>query len=170
VGGLLHGQLDAERKGARMRAVSAARIDVLVSTTGDRVEWNMPRYHMVVEHAERFFGISQADQLRGRMTGRGKSFMLADTGLAISQFSLLSPEGEKRLDTMVRNKMIEIAEMDLSCAGGRVTRPRRRQGHGLTCGSRKTCCATGRYGAAKREAVGSCQAKMPPITKQDQSR
>jgi len=67
---------------------------------------------MVVEHAERF-GLSQLHQLRGRI-GRGaaKSYCVLMTG------GKVSPEGERRLNEMVRTQDgFEIAELDLQLRG-----------------------------------------------------
>ncbi len=67
---------------------------------------------MVVEHAERF-GLSQLHQLRGRI-GRGaaKSYCVLMTG------GKVSPEGERRLNEMVRTQDgFEIAELDLELRG-----------------------------------------------------
>jgi len=67
---------------------------------------------MVIEHAERF-GLSQLHQLRGRI-GRGahKSFCVLMTG------GKISPEGERRLDAMVRTQDgFAIAELDLELRG-----------------------------------------------------
>jgi ATP-dependent DNA helicase RecG len=67
---------------------------------------------MVVEHAERF-GLSQLHQLRGRV-GRGaaRSYCILMTGERVS------PEGEERLDAMVRTQDgFELAELDLKMRG-----------------------------------------------------
>ena len=111
--GLLHGRLSADDKEVTMRRFQRGEIDVLVATTVIEVGVDVPNATlMVVEHAERF-GLAQLHQLRGRI-GRGaaKSFCVLMTG------SKISPEGEQRLDTMVRTTDgFEIAETDLQLRG-----------------------------------------------------
>jgi len=111
--GLLHGRMDAEEKDETMRRFKAHELDVLVSTTVIEVGVDVPNANlMVVEHAERF-GLSQLHQLRGRI-GRGaaKSFCVLMTG------GKVSPEGQQRLDAMVRTTNgFEIAELDLQLRG-----------------------------------------------------
>ena len=111
--GLLHGRLDPEEKEKVMARFKQGDIDVLVSTTVIEVGVDVPNASvMVVEHAERF-GLAQLHQLRGRI-GRGaaKSYCILMTGPKVS------PEGEQRLDTMVRTTDgFEIAEVDLALRG-----------------------------------------------------
>src|SRR5690242_14846996 len=111
--GLLHGRLSADDKEVTMRRFQRGEIDVLVATTVIEVGVDVPNATlMVVEHAERF-GLAQLHQLRGRI-GRGaaKSFCVLMTG------NKISPEGEQRLDTMVRTTDgFEIAETDLQLRG-----------------------------------------------------
>src|SRR5947209_5885828 len=111
--GLLHGKLDAEEKEGIMRQFQRGEIDVLVSTTVIEVGVDVANATiMVVEHAERF-GLSQLHQLRGRI-GRGgaKSYCVLMTG------GKVSPEAEKRLDTMVRTQNgFAISEVDLELRG-----------------------------------------------------
>jgi ATP-dependent DNA helicase RecG len=111
--GLLHGRLSPEEKEATMHRFKAGEIDVLVSTTVIEVGVDVANATvMVVEHAERF-GLSQLHQLRGRI-GRGaaKSYCVLMTG------GKVSPEGERRLNQMVRTQDgFEIAELDLELRG-----------------------------------------------------
>ncbi|HVP43313.1 MAG TPA: ATP-dependent DNA helicase RecG [Terriglobales bacterium] len=111
--GLLHGRLDPEEKERVMAQFKKGEIDVLVSTTVIEVGVDVPNASvMVVEHAERF-GLAQLHQLRGRI-GRGaaRSYCILMTGPKVS------PEGERRLDTMVRTTDgFEIAEVDLALRG-----------------------------------------------------
>jgi ATP-dependent DNA helicase RecG len=111
--GLLHGRMDADLKDVTMKRFARGEIDVLVSTTVIEVGVDVPNANvMVVEHAERF-GLSQLHQLRGRI-GRGaaKSYCILMTG------GKISPDGEERLETMVRtNDGFEIAERDLEQRG-----------------------------------------------------
>ena len=111
--GLLHGRLDADEKEVVMRRFQRGEIDVLVATTVIEVGVDVPNATvMVVEHAERF-GLAQLHQLRGRV-GRGaaKSYCILMTGERIS------PDGEERLDAMVRtHDGFELAELDLKLRG-----------------------------------------------------
>lgn len=111
--GLLHGRLSPEEKEETMRRFKAGEIDVLVATTVIEVGVDVSNATvMVVEHAERF-GLSQLHQLRGRI-GRGaaKSYCVLMTG------GKVSPEGERRLNEMVRTQDgFEIAELDLELRG-----------------------------------------------------
>jgi len=111
--GLLHGRLDADEKEIIMRRFQRGEIDVLVATTVIEVGVDVPNATvMVVEHAERF-GLAQLHQLRGRV-GRGaaKSYCILITGARVS------PQGEERLNAMVRTQDgFELAELDLSLRG-----------------------------------------------------
>ena len=111
--GLLHGRLDADDKEIIMRRFQRGEIDVLVATTVIEVGVDVPNATvMVVEQAERF-GLAQLHQLRGRV-GRGaaKSYCILMTG------SRVSPEGEERLNAMVRTQDgFELAELDLTMRG-----------------------------------------------------
>jgi ATP-dependent DNA helicase RecG len=160
--GLLHGKLDAEEKERIMRQFQRGEIDVLVSTTVIEVGVDVPNATiMVVEHAERF-GLSQLHQLRGRI-GRGaaKSYCVLMTG------GKVSPEAEKRLDTMVRTQNgFEIAEMDLEL-----------RGPGEFFGTRQAGMPNLRVAnllrdrqileLAKREAAAVVSGEDPAITKQE---
>ena len=111
--GLLHGRMSADDKEVTMRRFQRGEINVLVSTTVVEVGVDVPNANlMIIEHAERF-GLSQLHQLRGRI-GRGaaKSFCILMTS------GKITPEGEQRLDTMVRTQNgFEIAETDLELRG-----------------------------------------------------
>src|SRR5215470_12151822 len=111
--GLLHGRLSPDEKEKTMRDFQAGEIEVLVATTVIEVGVDVPNATvMVVEHAERF-GLAQLHQLRGRI-GRGaaKSYCILMTG------GKVSPEGERRLNEMVRTQDgFEIAELDLQLRG-----------------------------------------------------
>ncbi len=111
--GLLHGRMDAEQKDEVMRRFQKGDIDVLVATTVIEVGVDVANATvMVIEHAERF-GLSQLHQLRGRI-GRGaaRSYCILMTS------GKVSPEGEQRLDAMVRTTNgFEIAELDLQLRG-----------------------------------------------------
>jgi len=111
--GLLHGRLSSDEKEIAMARFQRGEIDVLVATTVIEVGVDVPNATvMVIEHAERF-GLSQLHQLRGRI-GRGahKSYCVLMTG------GKISPEGERRLDAMVKTQDgFEIAELDLELRG-----------------------------------------------------
>lgn len=111
--GLLHGRLAPDEKESVMGRFKLGDLDVLVSTTVIEVGVDVPNANvMVIEHAERF-GLSQLHQLRGRI-GRGaaKSYCVLMTS------GKISPEGEQRLDAMVRTTNgFEIAELDLQLRG-----------------------------------------------------
>jgi ATP-dependent DNA helicase RecG len=111
--GLLHGRMDSDDKEVAMARFKRGDLDVLVSTTVIEVGVDVPNASvMVIEHAERF-GFSQLHQLRGRI-GRGaaKSYCILMTGKKIT------PEGDQRLDAMVRTQDgFEIAELDLQLRG-----------------------------------------------------
>ena len=111
--GLLHGRLDPDDKDVIMRRFHRGEIQVLVATTVIEVGVDVPNASvMVIEHAERF-GLAQLHQLRGRV-GRGaaKSYCVLMTGPRVS------PEGEERLNAMVRTQDgFELAELDLSMRG-----------------------------------------------------
>lgn len=111
--GLLHGRLTSDEKDLAMARFQRGEIDILVATTVIEVGVDVPNAGvMVVEHAERF-GLSQLHQLRGRI-GRGahKSYCVLMTG------GKVSPEGQRRLDAMVRTQDgFAIAELDLELRG-----------------------------------------------------
>ncbi|HEY6352283.1 MAG TPA: ATP-dependent DNA helicase RecG [Candidatus Angelobacter sp.] len=111
--GLLHGRLSADEKEKTMGEFQKGEIDVLVATTVIEVGVDVPNASvMVIEHSERF-GLSQLHQLRGRI-GRGaaRSYCILMTG------GKISPEGERRLNEMVRTQDgFEIAELDLELRG-----------------------------------------------------
>ena len=111
--GLLHGRLSADDKDLVMARFQRSEIDILVATTVIEVGVDVPNASvMVIEHAERF-GLSQLHQLRGRI-GRGqhKSYCVLMTG------GKISPEGERRLEAMVRSQDgFAIAELDLELRG-----------------------------------------------------
>jgi ATP-dependent DNA helicase RecG len=163
--GLLHGRLEAEEKDQTMRKFQQGEIDVLVSTTVIEVGVDVANATvMVVEHAERF-GLAQMHQLRGRI-GRGaaKSYCVLMTG------GKVSPEGDRRLNEMVRTQDgFEIAELDLQLRGpGEFFGTKQAGMPGLRVANilrdRKL------LELAKIEAVGIVEQKDPEITQQDRER
>lgn len=110
--GLIHGQMPAADKDAVMHAFRAGEIDVLVATTVIEVGIDVPNATvMVIEDADRF-GLSQLHQLRGRV-GRGRF-----PGRCILLSDPLTPDGERRLEAMVRSTDgFELAQVDLEIRG-----------------------------------------------------
>lgn len=110
--GLIHGQIESERKGAVMEAFRQRRIDVLVSTTVVEVGVDVPNATiMVIDEAHRF-GLSQLHQLRGRIS-RGKfqgyCFLFSDSD---------SPEALRRLTALETiADGFQIAEADFEIRG-----------------------------------------------------
>ena len=160
--GLLHGRLDAEEKDRVMRAFQRGELDVLVSTTVIEVGVDVPNATlMIVEHAERF-GLSQLHQLRGRI-GRSaaKSYCVLMTG------GKTTPEGEQRLDALVRTTDgFEIAELDLE-----------QRGPGEIFGTRQAGMPSFRVAnllrdrelleVAKREAAALVAGSSPGVSQED---
>jgi ATP-dependent DNA helicase RecG len=110
--GLIHGQVESNRKTAVMEAFRQGSIQVLVSTTVVEVGVDVPNATiMVIDEAHRF-GLSQLHQLRGRIS-RGKfqgyCFLFSDSD---------SPEALRRL-TALENIAdgFQIAEEDFEIRG-----------------------------------------------------
>lgn len=110
--GLIHGQMNPRDKDAAMTAFRDHETDVLVATTVIEVGIDVPNATiMVIEDADRF-GLSQLHQLRGRV-GRGKH-----PGTCILLADPTTPEGERRIDAMVRtNDGFVLAQEDLEIRG-----------------------------------------------------
>jgi ATP-dependent DNA helicase RecG len=110
--GLVHGQMDAQRKADAMDAFRTGETQALVSTTVIEVGVDVPNATIiVVQQAERF-GLSQLHQLRGRI-GRGRHqgycFLFSDATTA---------EVTKRLSAMEKTSDgFEIAEVDFEIRG-----------------------------------------------------
>jgi ATP-dependent DNA helicase RecG len=110
--GLIHGQIDAARKGAVMDAFRQGRINVLVSTTVVEVGVDVPNATiMIIDEAHRF-GLSQLHQLRGRIS-RGKfqgyCFLFSESS---------SPEALRRLTALeAMSDGFQIAEADFEIRG-----------------------------------------------------
>jgi ATP-dependent DNA helicase RecG len=110
---LLHGRMKGDEKDAVMRALSDARLHLLVATSVVEVGVDVPNATvMVVEHAERF-GLSQLHQLRGRI-GRGAH---ASTCVLVYQ-APWSDDARERLRAMSSTSDgFVIAEKDLQIRG-----------------------------------------------------
>ena len=110
--GLVHGQMDAQRKADAMDAFRTGETQALVATTVIEVGVDVPNATIiVVQQAERF-GLSQLHQLRGRI-GRGRHqgycFLFSDA---------TTVEVTKRLSAMEKTSDgFEIAEVDFEIRG-----------------------------------------------------
>jgi ATP-dependent DNA helicase RecG len=110
--GLVHGQVESERKSAVMESFRQGRIDVLVSTTVVEVGVDVPNATvMIIDEAHRF-GLSQLHQLRGRVS-RGKfqgyCFLFSDAD---------APEALRRLTALeTMSDGFQIAEADFEIRG-----------------------------------------------------
>src|SRR3970040_1821513 len=111
--GLLHGRLKADAKDRVMKAFAAGELHILVSTTVVEVGIDVANATvMLVEHAERF-GLSQLDQLPGRV-GRGG----AQSFCFLLYQAPLSDEARERLKALTdTTDGFEIAERDLQLRG-----------------------------------------------------
>lgn len=110
--GLMHGRLPSSEKEEVMKAFSANKIQVLVSTTVVEVGVNVPNAtFMLIYDAERF-GLSQLHQLRGRVgRGSGQSYciLLADPK---------NETGKERMKIMTEtNDGFVLSERDLELRG-----------------------------------------------------
>ncbi|MEY2474201.1 MAG: ATP-dependent helicase RecG, partial [Actinomycetota bacterium] len=109
---LLHGQVPAKEREATMTAFRAGDVDVLIATTVIEVGVDVPNATVIViVNADRF-GLAQLHQLRGRV-GRG-----ADASRCFLLGEATTPEGERRLDAMVKSTDgFFLAEEDLDIRG-----------------------------------------------------
>jgi ATP-dependent DNA helicase RecG len=109
---LLHGRLDAARRGEVVAAFAAGEVRVLVATTVVEVGVDVPAAtRMLVESGERF-GLAQLHQLRGRV-GRGSR-----PSRCTVFHGRLSPEARRRLEVLVETcDGFRIAEEDLAMRG-----------------------------------------------------
>lgn len=110
--GLLHGKMKPKEKDKIMRAFSAGKIDILVSTVVVEVGVDVPNAAvMVIENAERF-GLSQLHQLRGRV-GRGTE---KSTCILVSDAQ--NDEAKARFEILCEtNDGFKIADADLKLRG-----------------------------------------------------
>ncbi len=110
--GLVHGQVESDRKSAVMESFRQGRIDVLVSTTVVEVGVDVPNATMMIIDEAHRFGLSQLHQLRGRVS-RGKfqgyCFLFSDAD---------SPEALRRLTALeTMSDGFQIAEADFEIRG-----------------------------------------------------
>ncbi|MFM8450465.1 MAG: ATP-dependent DNA helicase RecG [Haliscomenobacter sp.] len=110
---IVHGKMKAAEKEYEMQRFVQGVAQIMVATTVIEVGVNVPNASvMVIEHTERF-GLSQLNQLRGRV-GRGAEQSYC---ILMSSFKL-SADSKERIQTMVRtNNGFEIAEADLRLRG-----------------------------------------------------
>lgn len=113
--GLIHGQMDGNKKDEIMTNFKEKKIDILVSTIVIEVGIDIPNASvMLIENAESF-GLPQLHQLRGRI-GRGpyQSYCL----LLPSQTEGLSEDAKERVSIMRQTgNGFKIAEKDLEIRG-----------------------------------------------------
>ncbi len=110
---IVHGQQNDEDKSFNMKAFSAGRANILVSTTVIEVGVDVPNATvMVIESPERF-GLSQLHQLRGRVgRGGGDSYCILVKGNKISN------ESQKRIDLLCQTEDgFVLAEEDMKMRG-----------------------------------------------------
>ena len=113
--GLLHGELDAATKEARLRAFAGGAIDVLVATTVIELGIDVPNATvMLVEEADRF-GLAQLHQLRGRV-GRG-AFGGACLLCTTSAVPAHGDAGQRLAELAATRDGFRIAEADLALRG-----------------------------------------------------
>jgi ATP-dependent DNA helicase RecG len=113
--GLLHGEMEAAAKDARLRAFAGGAIDVLVATTVIELGIDVPNATvMLVEEADRF-GLAQLHQLRGRV-GRG-AFGGACLLCTTSAVPADSEAGRRLAELAATRDGFRIAEADLALRG-----------------------------------------------------
>jgi len=110
--GLLHGKMKAKDKKQIMEDFTLGKIQLLVSTTVIEVGIDVPNaVLMVIENAERF-GLSQLQQLRGRV-GRG-----SEKSYCVLISDAKGESSKKRLEIMCKtNNGFVIADEDLKIRG-----------------------------------------------------
>ena len=110
---IVHGKMKPADKEIEMQKFAKGETQIMVATTVIEVGVNVPNATvMVIENSEKF-GLSQLHQLRGRV-GRGGEQSYC---ILMSSYKL-TPNGRKRLETMVRTTDgFEISEVDLELRG-----------------------------------------------------
>src|SRR5690554_487817 len=110
---IVHGKMKPKEKEYEMQQFARGETNIMVATTVIEVGVNVPNASvMVIESAERF-GLSQLNQLRGRV-GRGaeQSYCILMTG------NKLSSDTKVRMEAMCNtNDGFEISEIDLKLRG-----------------------------------------------------
>jgi ATP-dependent DNA helicase RecG len=110
--GLVHGQVESERKSAVMESFRQGRIDVLVSTTVVEVGVDVPNATMMIIDEAHRFGLSQLHQLRGRVSrGKFQGYCFLFSGAD-------APEALRRLTALeTMSDGFQIAEADFEIRG-----------------------------------------------------
>ena len=124
---MVHGRMKAADKEREMQLFVSGEAQILLATTVIEVGVNVPNASvMVIESAERF-GLSQLQQLRGRV-GRGAEQSYC---ILVSSYKL-SNDTRKRLEIMVNsNDGFRIAEEDLRLRGHGDLEGTRQSGEGI---------------------------------------
>lgn len=110
--GMVHGQMDRDRRDAVMQAFREGHVDALVTTTVIEVGVDVPNANLMLIYEPEQFGLSQLHQLRGRI-GRGQfpgyCFLLADA---------TKVEAQTRLQAFLTSlNGFDIAEADFQLRG-----------------------------------------------------
>jgi ATP-dependent DNA helicase RecG len=110
--GIVHGQMERDRKTAAMDAFRSGQFEAIVSTTVVEVGVDVPNATLMVIYQAERFGLSQLHQLRGRIARGsfdGFCFLFSETD---------TPEAVSRLKAMERTANgFEIAETDFELRG-----------------------------------------------------
>lgn len=110
--GLVHGQMDRDRKIDQMERFRAGETQALVATTVVEVGVDVPNATLMVVYQAERFGLSQLHQLRGRISrGRfqGYCFLFSDSD---------APEAVERLSALESTEDgFKIAEVDFELRG-----------------------------------------------------
>ncbi len=111
--GILHGNLDRDKKDKILDDFLNKRIDILVSTTVIEVGIDFPNANVIIIENANKFGLSQLHQLRGRV-GRGSK-----EAYCILMFkSNLSENAKKRINILKNsNDGFKISEEDMKLRG-----------------------------------------------------
>ena len=111
--GILHGNLDKDKKDKILDDFLNKRIDILVSTTVIEVGIDFPNANVIIIENANKFGLSQLHQLRGRV-GRGNK-----EAYCILMFkSNLSENAKKRINILKSsNDGFKISEEDMKLRG-----------------------------------------------------
>ena len=111
--GILHGNLDKDKKDKILDDFLNKRIDILVSTTVIEVGIDFPNANVIIIENANKFGLSQLHQLRGRV-GRGSK----DAYCILMFKSNLSENAKKRINILKSsNDGFEISEQDMKLRG-----------------------------------------------------
>ncbi len=111
--GILHGNLDKDKKEEILKDFLNKKIDILVSTTVIEVGIDFPNANVIIIENANKFGLSQLHQLRGRV-GRGDK-----EAFCILMFkSNLSENAKKRIKILkATNDGFKISEEDMKLRG-----------------------------------------------------